>query len=186
MLAVHLRLLLLREGRVVLQRAELVNFLVRAGRLSRKLVAGDIDDLKSLVMIRLVHCLERLIVRREAAAGRRVDDQHNLALVVREFQFSAADRRHTVIVNAHNLSFPVDTKQAKPSIVLGIKQVSGRRAVFRFETVRDCRVLVAKRLLRGIRLKGRRSRIDVRKNLGRKTALGKRVDDGIFLLDVAV
>ena len=69
---------------MVLQRAELVNFLVRAGRLSRKLVAGNIDDLESLVVIRLVHCLQRLVVGRKTAAGRRVDNQHNLALVVRE------------------------------------------------------------------------------------------------------
>ena len=61
-----------------------MDLVVGAGSLTGELVAGYVDNLKALVVILLVHLLDRLIVGRKAAACSCVDDEHDLALVVRE------------------------------------------------------------------------------------------------------
>ena len=96
-----------------LESAELVDLLVGAGSLSCELVAGDIQDLQTLIVIVLVHLLDRGVLGSEAAAGRCIDDHDDFALVIREVQIPALAGFDGVIVD-HILSFlfwPVLTDQ---------------------------------------------------------------------------
>ncbi len=79
-LDVDVRLLHLRELRLILELAELVDLLVCAGSLSRELVAGDVYDLEALVVQVFIHLLDRLVVGSKAAACRCVHDEHDLAV----------------------------------------------------------------------------------------------------------
>ena len=79
MLAVDVGFLHLRELRIVLQGAELVDLVIRLRRLPGKLVAGHINDLQTLVMELLIHLFQRLILRRESAARRRIDYDDDLS-----------------------------------------------------------------------------------------------------------
>ena len=78
-----------------------MDLLVGAGSLIAELVAGDVDDLQSLVVILLVHLFEGLVVGREAAAGRGVDDEKDLALELGEGDLGSVGLREGVVVNAH-------------------------------------------------------------------------------------
>ena len=49
-LAVDIGFLHLRESCVVMKGAELMDLFIRTGRLSAELIAGDVDDLKTLLM----------------------------------------------------------------------------------------------------------------------------------------
>lgn len=63
--------------------AELRDFLVGPRCLSEKLVAGEVQDLESAIAILVVEFRKPVVLRSKSAAGRRVDDQEHLALVVR-------------------------------------------------------------------------------------------------------
>ena len=76
--AVHVRLLHLGEGGVEMHGAELVNLIIGAGGLAAELVAGNIQDLKSLIMIFFIHALNIFVLRCEAAACSCVDDHDDL------------------------------------------------------------------------------------------------------------
>ena len=71
--AVHLDLGELVEGRVVLERAELVDLVVAARRLVPELVAGEVEDLEPCGVVPGVELLEPFVLRREAAARGGVD-----------------------------------------------------------------------------------------------------------------
>lgn len=78
------------ERRLLLQRAKVLNLLVAAGLLAAELVAGEADDgevVGVLLLEGLVDGLEVLVLVGEAALGRRVDDQDDLALVVGQRDF---------------------------------------------------------------------------------------------------
>ena len=62
--------------------AEFMDLLIRAGGLTAELVAGDIQNLQSLIVVISIHLLNRLILRRKATASGSVDDHDNLALIV--------------------------------------------------------------------------------------------------------
>ena len=66
--------------RAVLLHAEVVNLLVRPGRLRAKLVAGDVQDLKTLIAALLVYFLNKPVLRGEPSLLGRIDDQHHLPL----------------------------------------------------------------------------------------------------------
>lgn len=72
------------ERHAVVELAELADLLVRAALLVAELVAGEPDDLEALVVVALVELLELLVLRREAALGRDVDDEHHLAFQLLE------------------------------------------------------------------------------------------------------
>ena len=57
-----------------------MDFLVVAGRLVGKLVAGEVENFKALVVVLLIQILQALVLGREAAAGGGVDNQNNLSL----------------------------------------------------------------------------------------------------------
>lgn len=75
------------EGDAVVELAELLDLLVGAGLLAAELVAGEAED-DEVVGVLLAHrvpqFLQAGVLRGEAAFGGRVDDEHDLALVVGE------------------------------------------------------------------------------------------------------
>ena len=81
-LAVDLYFLELGKLSTKIQGAELMNFLLGAGSLLTKLVAGEVENLKTLVLILLVQGLQLFVLRSETATGGRVDNEQHLALVL--------------------------------------------------------------------------------------------------------
>ena len=57
---------------MIFQRTELVNLIIRSRRLTCELVAGNVNDLKSLLMKLLIHLLKILIMRCKATASSRI------------------------------------------------------------------------------------------------------------------
>ena len=80
--SVDIRFLHLREGGIEVHGAELMNLVIRPGSLPAELVAGDVQDLQSLIMIVPVQLFYRGILGREAATGSRVNNQNDLALII--------------------------------------------------------------------------------------------------------
>lgn len=74
------------EGHAVVDLAEVLDVVVGAGLLAAELVAGEAEDLEVRVLGGdvLVELLEALVLRGEAALGRRVDDEDDAVLVVGE------------------------------------------------------------------------------------------------------
>ena len=104
-LAVDVGLLHLRELGLIAHAAERGDLLVGAGRLVHELVAGDVDDFKALVVVLLVHRLDGLVLRGEAAAGGGVDDEHDFALVLCDTIVFAEAGLEGEIVNACHSRF---------------------------------------------------------------------------------
>ena len=72
--------------------------LVIASRcLPAKLVAGNIQDFKPLFMIVSVQLLNRLVLRRKAAAGSCVNNENNLAPIVCKIQLFTFAGKNCVI-----------------------------------------------------------------------------------------
>ena len=74
-----------READAVVDLAEALDLVVGAGLLGAELVAGEADDLEVVRVLPLdvlVQLLEPAVLGREAALGRGVDDEHDLARVV--------------------------------------------------------------------------------------------------------
>ena len=78
-----------------------MDLLIRSGSLPAELIAGNVQDLQTLVVIILIQLLDRRILRRKPAAGRRVDYQDDLALIIRKVQLFAFAGRDRVIID-HN------------------------------------------------------------------------------------
>ena len=78
--SVHLDLGKLIERCIVLERAELVDFVIAPRRLVSKLVAREVEYLKPLVVVLGVELFKPRVLRREATARGGVDDQEHLAL----------------------------------------------------------------------------------------------------------
>ena len=98
-LAVDIGLLHLRECGVKVHRAEFMNLIIASRCLCAELVARDIQDLESLIMIILVQLFDRRILRGKAAAGRGVYDKDNLAFVFTEVELLALSGGNCVIVD---------------------------------------------------------------------------------------
>ena len=56
-----------------MNRAKFMDLVIYTRSLAAKLIAGDVQDLKALIVILSVHLLDRCVLRREAAAGSSVD-----------------------------------------------------------------------------------------------------------------
>src|SRR6185295_10218427 len=69
-----------REGHGILRFAELRNLRSVTGFLRAELVAGKTEHGKAAVRILLMQLLQTLVLRRETAGARGVDDQEHLAL----------------------------------------------------------------------------------------------------------
>ena len=103
MFAVDVGFLHLRELGVILQRAELVDLLIRPRRLSRELVARDIQNLKSLVMILPVKLLQFPLLRGKSASSRRIHNQKYLSLILGQRLHRPVRPFHRILINAHVL-----------------------------------------------------------------------------------
>src|SRR5579862_75334 len=80
-----------RKRHVVVRLAERRDLLFVARFLSAELVAGKAEHFQALVAILAVEPLEALVLRRESAFARGVDDEQHLALVAVELDGSAFD-----------------------------------------------------------------------------------------------
>jgi len=97
--AVDIGFLHLGESRIEVHGAELMDFVIRSGGLTAELIAGNIQNLKSLVMVLAVHLLDGRILGGEAAAGGSIDHHDDLALVIRKVQLRSGSGGDGVIVN---------------------------------------------------------------------------------------
>ena len=64
-----------------MQSAELMDLIVSSGSLTAELVAGDIKDLETLIVVVLVELLDGLVLRSKATSGCRVDDKDDLRVL---------------------------------------------------------------------------------------------------------
>ena len=104
-LAVYIGFGHLGEHGAEVDSAELVDLLVSSGRLASKLVARDVDDLKSLFVIFSVGSLQLLILRCEPSFCCCVDYQDHLALKIGEIKGIAESIGHLEFIKlAHFLS----------------------------------------------------------------------------------
>ena len=78
---VYLNLVKLGELYMIVGGAELLNLGNCAGCLLTELVAREIQNLKSLLIILLVNLLQVLVLRRESATGGGVYNQQHLSFV---------------------------------------------------------------------------------------------------------
>src|SRR6185312_2019210 len=88
-----------RKRHAVVELAETRDFLFVAGLLRAELVAGEAQHLEALAMEFFVEGLETLVLRREAALARRVDDQHDLVAIAVELDGLAVNVVDGEIVN---------------------------------------------------------------------------------------
>ena len=72
-----------------------------AGGLMAKLVAGEIQHLKTLIVIFFVQLFNSLILRGEAAAGGGVHNEQHLVLQISQVQHGTLAGLHGKIINAH-------------------------------------------------------------------------------------
>ena len=103
MSAVDVGFLHLREPGVIFQRAELVDLLICPRRLSRELVARNIQNLKSLVVVLPVKFLQFPVLRGESASGRRIHNQKYLSLISGQRLRCPVRPLHRIFINFHVL-----------------------------------------------------------------------------------
>ena len=63
-----------------------MDLVIRTGSLSAELVAGNVKDLKALIVIVLVELFDRFVLRCEAAACRGIYDKYDFSLVIRKLK----------------------------------------------------------------------------------------------------
>ena len=81
---IHLNLVELRKLNIEVSRAVLMNLLNSTRGLLSELVTGEVQNLKTLVTVLLIECLQFRILRCESTTCSRVHNQQHLTLVVRE------------------------------------------------------------------------------------------------------
>ena len=74
-LSAHVALGELREGHAKATGAEAVDLLIRAGSLIAELVAGEVKNLKSLILILFIQILKSVVLWCESTAGCGIDNQ---------------------------------------------------------------------------------------------------------------
>ena len=79
--------------------AEFMDFIIRSGRLSAELVARNIQNLKSLIVIILIKLLNRSILRSKAAACGRVHHKNHFSFIISQIEFLSAACCKLIIVN---------------------------------------------------------------------------------------
>ena len=98
---VDLRFFHLRILRVVLRCAERVDLLVCPRRLPPKLVAGDVQDLKTLVAALLVNFLNSPVLSGKPSLLGRVDDKHHFAAAGIQRKIVSLPVFERVIIETH-------------------------------------------------------------------------------------
>lgn len=78
--SIHVNLLENGESDTVVELAELSDLLISAGFLASKLVGGESNNLKALVVVLFVQCLQTLVLGGESTLGGDIDNEDNLAL----------------------------------------------------------------------------------------------------------
>ncbi len=81
-----------------MQCAKFVNLRVGARCLSSKLVAGDVQDFESLVVVVLIHFFDRRIMGRKTATRRRVHDKNHFAFEFGQFEFCSVCPQNGIII----------------------------------------------------------------------------------------
>src|SRR5215467_985904 len=94
------------KAHAVVQFAERLDFLVRAGLLRTELVAWKAEHLETAIVHFFVQRLESLVLRSEAALAGDVDDEHDLVLVPLEVLILAVDVPDAEVVDAGHRSSP--------------------------------------------------------------------------------
>jgi AcrR family transcriptional regulator len=89
-----------RERDVVVGRAEVLDLRVGPRLLPLELVAREAEDLKAAVLVGAVERLKALILRRQAALARHVDDEQHLARVVAQGDLAAVGSGRREVVRA--------------------------------------------------------------------------------------
>ena len=94
--------------------AEFVDLIVTARCLSAKLVAWDVQDLQTLIMVILVELLDRSVLRSEAATCSSVDYQDYFSFIIGEFELFTFAGSQCVIIDhtffSFSLFYPVRVK----------------------------------------------------------------------------
>ena len=78
-----------------------IDLIHAACRLIAELVARKVEDLEPLIAVLLVQRLQSLILGRETAVGRGVDDQQHLAAIVRHRDIPSLGVFYLVFINGH-------------------------------------------------------------------------------------
>ena len=78
-----------------------MDLLILAGGLVAELVAGEVQDLKALVVELVIDLLHGAVLGREAAGGGGVDDEQDLAGVVLQCDLAAVLGGNGEIINVH-------------------------------------------------------------------------------------
>ncbi|MPM85980.1 hypothetical protein SDC9_133063 [bioreactor metagenome] len=86
------------EGGAEVEGAELVDLLDGPGSLLLELVAGEVENLKTLFLVRFIELFQFIVLGCKAAVGCRVDDQQYLALKSRKLDWLSVHCRNFNIV----------------------------------------------------------------------------------------
>ena len=101
MLPVDIDLPIVRECDSEVGITECNDLLVGSRRLMFKLVAREIQNLKSLWTVLLVNALQLIVLRRKSAFGRRVDYQNNFSFILAHAAHISSDILCLVIIKSH-------------------------------------------------------------------------------------
>ena len=121
-----------READAVVDLAEALDLVVGAGLLGAELVAGEADDLEVVRVLPLdvlVQLLEPAVLGREAALGRGVDDEHDLARVV--------GQRLLVALLCRNAGARARKEKRRPCVSLLVPPKSFILIIFLFFSLRE-------------------------------------------------
>ena len=82
--------------------AEFMDLIICSGGLAAELIAGDIQNFKSLIVIVFVQLFNRGILGSKAAASRRIDDEDDFSLIICQIQIFAFSCFQSKIINHLN------------------------------------------------------------------------------------
>lgn len=92
------------EGNAIVDLAEFLDFFIGSRILFIELVAREAEDFQALVLVFLIQFLKACKLRCESALACCIDDQNNLAFILRERNFLALHGGACKIINAHYVS----------------------------------------------------------------------------------
>ena len=89
-----------------MDRAEFMDLIIGSWCLSAELVAGNVEDFQSLVMIIQIHFFDRCVLRSESAAGGRVYDQNDFPFQIGHFDDFTCSCRYGIIIEIRHFFSP--------------------------------------------------------------------------------
>src|SRR4051812_15093919 len=95
-----------RKGYGIVARSELLDLGRIAGLLITELIAGESEHRETARRKLAMQCLETLVLRREPAGARGVDDQQHLALELLQRDLLAGERLRRKIIDASHPLYP--------------------------------------------------------------------------------